>query len=209
MAYGPYYTKLVDGFDSFYYYGFTNKNNNKFIRTQNDSGYWVDPLADLNYELRQAQSQINTLNSSLTQTTAKYNMANHYLGTGVKNFFNFSTIEVETDGKITAKSINDEDNASLTTLTIPKGVTKVADNYLYDPANLTTLTIGSTVESLGNSAFKYCWKTTSVDFESDSNLKEIGEWCFYCMNKLSKITLPSTVEKIGKYAFQGIGDTFS
>lgn len=207
MVYGPYYTKLVDGFDSFYYYGFTNEHNNKFICIQDSSGYWVDPLADLSYELRQAQSQVNTLNNSLAQVTAKYDIANHYLDTGVKNFFNFSTIQIETDGKITAKRISDADNASLTTLTIPKGVTKVADGYLNDPAKLTTLTIGNTVESLGKSAFYYCWKTTSVNFESNSNLKEIGEYCFYCMDKLSKITLPPTVEKIGKYAFSGIGDS--
>ena len=66
--------------------------------------------------------------------------------------------------------------------------------------NLTSVTIPKSVEYIDENAFSSN-KLASVNFESDSKLKYIGDVSF-AGNKLTNIVIPSTVETIGGYAFK-------
>ncbi len=71
---------------------------------------------------------------------------------------------------------------SLTSITIPKTVTKIDGGYM-------------------SGAFMGCSSLTSVTFARDSQLTTIGWYAFYGCSSLSNISIPETVTKIGDDAF--------
>ncbi|MBQ6276830.1 MAG: leucine-rich repeat domain-containing protein [Bacteroidales bacterium] len=65
-----------------------------------------------------------------------------------------------------------EDNESLTSVTIPNSVTKIGSNAFTRCTNLTSITIPSSVTSIGSDAFSSCNGLTSVYYTGD-----IAGWC--------------------------------
>ena len=63
---------------------------------------------------------------------------------------------------------------------------------------LTTVTLPSTIENIGDYAFNKCFALSNV--ELPNGLISIGRFSFGNMN-LKSITIPSTVTSIGNYAF--------
>ena len=111
---------------------------------------------------------------------------------------------------------------SLTSITIPSGVTRIIYNAFFNCRSLTSITIPSDVTSIGDSAFYSCYSlasimlpnsTTSIsDHAFDncysltsitlpSNVTSISNYAFYNCPSLTSITLPSGVTRINSYAF--------
>ena len=70
----------------------------------------------------------------------------------------------------------------------------------YVTADLTDVTIPSTITSIGDYAFYYCTMLTGITIPS--SVTGIGDYAFgYCTGITSSISIPSSVTSIGKYAF--------
>ena len=85
------------------------------------------------------------------------------------------------------------DNAFTATNSTSSGLTEV------DLSNCTSLT------SIGDDAFSYCYGLTSITLPS--RLTSIGTDAFYGCSGLTSITLPSSLTSIGDRGFQGCGLT--
>ena len=73
-------------------------------------------------------------------------------------------------------------------------------NSSYRP-RITGLTIGNSVTSIGNYAFRNCSGLTSLTI--GSGVTCIGTYAFYDCSSVTSITIPSSVTSIGNYAFSG------
>ena len=88
----------------------------------------------------------------------------------------------------------------LTSITIPEGVTTIGTEAFDGCSSLTSITIPSSVTSIGNSAFSYCSGLTSITIPS--SVTSIGYSVFDGCSSLTSITIPSSVTSIGEFAFQ-------
>ena len=90
-----------------------------------------------------------------------------------------------------------------TSITLPANLE--GNNYsiykyaFYGCGNLTSITIPSSVISIGDAAFKGCVALTSITIPS--SVTSIGASAFYSCNRLTSITIPSSVTSIGSSAF--------
>ena len=91
------------------------------------------------------------------------------------------------------------DCSSLTSITIPNGVTEIGSSAFYNCSGLTSIAIPSSVTKIGKYAFYNCSSLTSIMIPNGAT--EIGSNAFYNCNGLTSITIPSSVTKIGEYAF--------
>ena len=112
--------------------------------------------------------------------------------------------------------------SSLTSVTIPDGVTSIGAEAFASCSSLTSVTIPDRVTSIGRYAFCECTSLTSITipdgvttigygaFESCSNLTSvtngdsvttIGEYAFCFCHSLTNVTIPDSVTTIGGYAF--------
>lgn len=115
-------------------------------------------------------------------------------------------------------------NSSMTSITIPNGVTSINVRAFDRCRNLTSVTIPDSVESIGASAFNFCVNLTSIALPD--SIKSIGNQAFlncdsltnitipdsvtciangvfYSCSSLTNITIPSSVKSIGDEAFEG------
>ena len=74
-------------------------------------------------------------------------------------------------------------------------------DYAFAGSGLTSITIPSSVTSIGQEAFRGCSSLTSITIPS--SVTSIGEWAFYNCSGLTGITIPSGVTSISNYAFSG------
>jgi hypothetical protein len=84
---------------------------------------------------------------------------------------------------------------------------KIPEKTFYNCSKLTTIRIPAEVEKISFSssyygAFYYSG-ITSVTFEANSKLNEIGNYAFYGLSSLESIEIPASVTKIGYQAFSG------
>ena len=93
------------------------------------------------------------------------------------------------------------DCSSLTSVTIPDGVTVIGIMTFYNCYSLTSITIPNSVTSIGNGAFKNCRSLTSITIPD--SVTNIGESAFFYCSSLTNITIPDSITSIGNYAFSG------
>ncbi len=91
---------------------------------------------------------------------------------------------------------------SLTQLVIMGGAS-ISDYAFYACGQLISITIPSTVASVGKRAFEDCGSLQTVMFDGDSQLKSIENHAFQSCSRLESIIIPNSVISIGKYAFNG------
>ena len=89
--------------------------------------------------------------------------------------------------------------SSLTSITLPKGLTKIGFETFYGCLSLNSITIPEGVTSIGNRAFASCRALPSVSIPG--SVTEIGDYAFYDCNSLTAITIPEGVTSIGEEAF--------
>ena len=92
-------------------------------------------------------------------------------------------------------------NGELVTEVTLTTATKIADYAFYDYDSLTSITIPSSVTSIGGSAFRHCSALETVTFGENSQLESIGEYAFSNCSNLTSIEIPSSVTSIGSGAF--------
>ena len=91
--------------------------------------------------------------------------------------------------------------SGLTSLTLPSSVTSIGRGAFYGCWKLTSLTIPSGVTSIGYSAFRGCSGLTNLTIPS--SVTEIGDKAFYGCSGLTSLTIPSGVTSIGGGTFWG------
>ncbi|MBQ8522901.1 MAG: leucine-rich repeat domain-containing protein [Clostridia bacterium] len=69
----------------------------------------------------------------------------------------------------------------------------------YGVSRILTISLPSTITTIGNNAFEYCYRLTSITLSR--SLTTIGDEVFYSCNDLTSITLPSSLTTIGNNAF--------
>ena len=80
-------------------------------------------------------------------------------------------------------------------------LTTIGNEAFYNQNQLTTLSIPSSVVSIGDNTFYGCSNLQNVNFDTDSQLKTIGMYAFYRCSGLTEFIIPSTVTSIGRVAF--------
>ena len=88
---------------------------------------------------------------------------------------------------------------SLASVTIPSSVTSIGDCAFEDCNSLASVTIPNSVTSIGNDAFGGCNSLASVTIPS--SVTSIGDGAFSYCNSLASVTIPNSVTSIGDSAF--------
>ena len=89
--------------------------------------------------------------------------------------------------------------SGLTSITIPSSVTSLGESCFYGCSGLTSITIPSSVTSLGNYCFQGCSGLPSITIPS--SVTSLGSSCFYYCSGLTSITIPSSVTSLGGACF--------
>ncbi|MCQ2354487.1 MAG: leucine-rich repeat protein [Clostridia bacterium] len=84
------------------------------------------------------------------------------------------------------------------------GGQSVPANICYNCNNITEVTIGGEVRSIGNSAFSGCSSITGITLPS--GLEQIGDRAFYGCSSLEGISIPDSVTAIGNSVFYNCSD---
>ena len=92
-------------------------------------------------------------------------------------------------------------NVELKEYTVRKGTRVICDHAFYHCSSLTSLTLPSSLQSIGGGAFCGCYSLTSLTLPS--SLQSIGYRAFSGCKSLSSLTLPSSLQSIGGGAFIG------
>ena len=74
-------------------------------------------------------------------------------------------------------------------------------NATFREKNIESVTIPSSVTSIGYEAFYNCTSLTNLTFENNSQLTSIGIIAFYKCTSLTSVTIPSRVTSIGDGSF--------
>ena len=89
---------------------------------------------------------------------------------------------------------------SLSSITIPDGVTSIDISAFSSCYSLSSITIPDGVTSIGTGAFQNCYSLSSITIPD--GVTSIGTYAFQNCCSLSSITIPDGVTSIGTYAFQ-------
>ncbi len=92
-------------------------------------------------------------------------------------------------------------NKTLSSLTIPEGITSIGSSALYNCASLESITLPNSLRSIGDSACYGCVALTSLKIPE--GVTDIGEKAFFKCEALESITLPKSLKSIGNYACYG------
>lgn len=88
---------------------------------------------------------------------------------------------------------------TITSVTMGKSVTKIADSAFDRCLSLTDVTIGSKVKSIGYDAFYWCLSLTNIIIPD--SVKTIGASAFELCECLTVVSIPESVTTIGEEAF--------
>lgn len=78
-------------------------------------------------------------------------------------------------------------------------VVGLEDKCFYKRTNLTSITLPSTITTMGFSCFEDCKKLTSITLPS--SLTTLGARCFYGCSSLTSIEIPANVTSLGNFCF--------
>ena len=94
-----------------------------------------------------------------------------------------------------------EDQGQIKDVVIPEGAKVIVEQAFFKVgASLTNVTVPTTLEDMGKSAFSNCKKLTSIDL-SNSKIVKITDRTFYECKSLSSVHFPATLEEVGDEAF--------
>ena len=88
---------------------------------------------------------------------------------------------------------------ALTSVTIPSSVTSIGDFAFFSATALTSVTIPNSVTSIGIFAFNNAFALTSVTI--GNSVTSIGDFAFTNAFSLTSVTIPNSVTSIGIFAF--------
>ena len=91
--------------------------------------------------------------------------------------------------------------STLTSITLPSTITSIGDGAFFNCTKLSSITVPASVTTIGGSAFSNCSKLYDVSFSSPSSLTSIGNYAFKKCSTIIYFSIPSTVNFIGEYAF--------
>lgn len=131
--------------------------------------------------------------SSVSGATYQYYGYSKYYHYYIPSSINSVTI---TGGKIPYDAFNS--CSELTIVTIGNSVTSIGDSAFRD-CGLTSVTIGNSVTRIGEGTFSGCTRLTRVTI--GGSVTSIGDWAFYNCSSLTSITIPDGVTSIGRAAF--------
>lgn len=95
----------------------------------------------------------------------------------------------------------DHGRSCLTSVTIPSSVSSIGDEAFYECGKLTSVTIPNSVTSIGHDAFYACIRLTGVTIPN--SVTSIGEIAFGNCSGLMSVSIPSSVTSIASCAFLG------
>ena len=104
--------------------------------------------------------------------------------------------------EIPTAAIKAVSKVSLTSVKIING-SSIDDNAFSGCTELISITIPSTVTTIGNNAFSGCTSLVEIELGAESQLIAVGAKSFSGCADLISITIPSTVKAIGDSAFNG------
>ena len=94
-----------------------------------------------------------------------------------------------------------ESSILMSSVTIPSTVTSIGQYAFFKCIRLTSIDIPSSVTSMGSGAFSGCSGLTSVTISN--SVTSIGSSAFYGCSGLTSVTIPNSVTSIGSSAFSG------
>ena len=136
--------------------------------------------------------------------------------TGTYNVFELSAIEyynapngaadVNTTGDVYNNVTTFAEKAfaytgGLTSVSLQSAVS-IGSNCFYDCKDLQSVTLPSTLETIGSYAFHRCTALTTADLSAATQITALPAQMFYQCSSLSNVTLPSTLKSIGYKCFQ-------
>ncbi len=95
----------------------------------------------------------------------------------------------------------------ITSVSLPSTITSIGMNAFTGCEKLTSVTIPAAVTELANYAFSDCSALTEVIFENGSSLTSIGNRAFAGTDALQSLTIPAGVTSIGSYLLRDSGVT--
>jgi uncharacterized repeat protein (TIGR02543 family) len=100
-------------------------------------------------------------------------------------------------------------NTGITTVTLGDSLEYIGNNVFENCTSLTEVTIPDSVEFIDNYAFYGCRSLVTVNISSSSVLTDIGTYVFHDNKALRNITLPASLTSIGDSAFSGCSSLIS
>ena len=92
-------------------------------------------------------------------------------------------------------------SASIKTVVINEGVTRIGNDAFWNCTGLTSITFPDSVTSIGDNAFQNCESLTRIG--NLASVTRIGNNAFFGCSGLTGITIPASVTSLGKLAFYG------
>ena len=92
------------------------------------------------------------------------------------------------------------DCTDVTSVTLPSSVTSIGD-YAFDSCEKLEYVVMQGVQTIGHWAFRNCYVLENLTFGQE--LTTIGNYCFDKNLKMTRVVLPASTTLIGGYAFEG------
>ncbi len=139
--------------------------------------------------------------TSNSQTIAPYNLkgVNNNNLTVVSNTYSGGKGVMKMSGDIYGTVNSFASQPTLTSISLPSTLTTIGDSCFINCANLTTVTIPDSVTSIGNSAFNNCSSLASITIPD--NVTVLNQSLFGGCSSLASVVIGESVALFGMYVF--------